>query len=359
LPQRSEISDACKKATLENEARKTLAQIFGGLILLAGLAFTWLTVQSTWESIDLTRQEQITARFSRAVDQLASEKLEARLGGVYALERIAKDSEDDHRTMVEVLAAFVREESRREADQDKQRSTGELGEMRSSGRTSLPTDVQAALTVLGRRYGWRGVAARDWQTARSEFEPDPLNLSKTNLAGANLHGANFSGANLRGADLSRVDFSDANLREADLSGAYFRNADLSEANLRDADLSEANLSWTYLRDADLIDVDLFGANLTGAILDHSDMSRATIYRTNLSDAHLINADLDGAKFEEATLIDASLLGTYLPRADLRGAAGVTQDQIKWVNTCNATTRLPPGLRCPPPDKSRRADADGT
>ena len=42
--------------------------------------------------LDITRQGQITERFTRAIDQLGSEKLEIRLGGIYSLERIDKES---------------------------------------------------------------------------------------------------------------------------------------------------------------------------------------------------------------------------------------------------------------------------
>ncbi len=37
--------------------------------------------------------------------------LEVRLGGIYALERIARDSPKDHWTIMEVLTAYVRENS--------------------------------------------------------------------------------------------------------------------------------------------------------------------------------------------------------------------------------------------------------
>jgi hypothetical protein len=47
------------------------------------------------------------------VEQLGSDKLEVRLGGIYSLERISKESPDDYWTVMENLTAFVRERSRR------------------------------------------------------------------------------------------------------------------------------------------------------------------------------------------------------------------------------------------------------
>ena len=62
-----------------------------------------------------------------------------RIGGIYALERVARDSRRDHPTVMEVLAAFVREQWPPAED------SGEPPE-----RTTRP-DVQAAATVIGRR----------------------------------------------------------------------------------------------------------------------------------------------------------------------------------------------------------------
>jgi len=72
---------------LQNSHRATLAQILGGVLLLA-------TLCPTWKSIVVNQQTalhgQHTELFTRAIDQLGSEKTEVRLGGIYALGRIAQ-----------------------------------------------------------------------------------------------------------------------------------------------------------------------------------------------------------------------------------------------------------------------------
>jgi hypothetical protein len=42
------------------------------------------------------------------MDQLGSKEIDVRLGGIYALERIARGSKEDHPQIVEVLTAYVR-----------------------------------------------------------------------------------------------------------------------------------------------------------------------------------------------------------------------------------------------------------
>ncbi len=67
---------------------QTTAQLVGGSALLAGLYLTWRTLQ-------VNQEGQITERFSRAIEHLGDDRLAVRLGGIYALERIARDSPRD------------------------------------------------------------------------------------------------------------------------------------------------------------------------------------------------------------------------------------------------------------------------
>ena len=92
------------RATAEASTRTGLIAGLAGLAALGGLIFTARTYR-------LTEQGHITDRYTKAIEQLGSDKLDLRLGGIYALERIAVDSKRDHPTVVEVLSAFVREHS--------------------------------------------------------------------------------------------------------------------------------------------------------------------------------------------------------------------------------------------------------
>ena len=126
-------------------------QGFAGLAVLAGLLFTWRQVRDT-------RQGQVTDRYTRAIDQLGQPSPELRVGAIYALERIARDSAADRRTIVEVLATFVRLHTRL--------SPGTEGRSRPPGLAArlaaaeVPMEplrkraphIQAAITVLGRLH---------------------------------------------------------------------------------------------------------------------------------------------------------------------------------------------------------------
>ena len=81
--------------------------------LAAGLAIAGVTLMRHFAQTEADRQRRITESFSKAIEQLGSDKLEVRLGGIYALERISQESPQDHWTVMENLTAFVRERTRR------------------------------------------------------------------------------------------------------------------------------------------------------------------------------------------------------------------------------------------------------
>jgi uncharacterized protein YjbI with pentapeptide repeats len=280
--------DAKDAIALENSVRQTVAQALGGLALLIGLLLTWrnlrITQRTSEETLRIAEEGKITDRFSKAIEQLGNETIEIKLGGIYALERIARDSEKDHQTIMEVLTTFIRERSpnlRRYSYEDED---GMPMEPPTEEGVPRPA-VQAALTVIGRRM-------RIFENG----EDQPLDLFGTSLWDMNLDGAHLEGANLSESRLDATRF-----RGASLMGSQFKMASLLHANLREANLARANLESASLRWADLED-----ANLTESQFDAADLENANLRRANLNRAHLVRANLKGARIREANLEGANL-----------------------------------------------------
>jgi uncharacterized protein YjbI with pentapeptide repeats len=256
LPQRQvarlalKIRDPKARADTEDNFRKTVGQALGGAAVLigAGLAYVQFTQQqkTQQQSAEISRQASrdllISNQVSKGFEQLAGATIPMRLGGIYALEGVMNTSEQYRLPVFEALCAYVRD-----------------GTRNPKGEDPPATDVQAALTVIGR--GPRPAA----------------NLSQAKIPHANLVNANLSSADLTGADLSS-----ARLDGASLFGAVLSSADLNGADLTGADLHGADLTGT----------DLHGANLTGA---------------NLTLANLRDVKLDGrAQLDQACGTEAKL-----------------------------------------------------
>ena len=328
-----EINNVTKEAELENQYRATLAQILGSVAIGIGLYYTWRRIgiaekelQATQDNLKVTqeiadnnlkvsKEGQITERFTRAVDQLGNPAMEIRLGGIYALERISKESEDDYWPIMEILTAYVRKNSCiGVGDNNKvihismdiqanESTTSEVPEVR---KVSL--DIQAIITVLGKR-----------KHSFKDGEDKRLNLVMVYLEGADLSGANLEGADLRKTHLEGADLSGAHLEGADLSGAHLEGAAFCEASLRrtfisESKLKEAGLKGTHLERAKLSGAHLEKSRLIGAHLEKADLREAHLEKSWLNGAHLEGANLRGAHLE-----GANLRGAHLERADLSGA----------------------------------------
>ncbi|MGK7896975.1 MAG: pentapeptide repeat-containing protein [Xenococcus sp. (in: cyanobacteria)] len=216
--------------------------------VFAGIALVF-NYYSTQEDQRLTQERLFTDRFSKAVEQLGREKDETvRIGGIYALERIANDSPKDYWTIMEILTSYVRQNS---PLPEKEQET-----------KPIDIDVQAALTVIGRLI----VTEKNFNELE---EGKSIDLTNTNLTEANFTEANLTEANLTrielykanltGANLSKTNLQKASLQEAILKKANLINTDLKGAALLKADLRQANFSAT-----NLIGADLFCANLSQA-----------------------------------------------------------------------------------------------
>jgi hypothetical protein len=246
------------------------------------------SAEAALENAKAAQDKQITERFTKAVEQLASQEIAVRLGGIYALERIAKDSKKDHWTIMEVLTAFVREPPPLKAALEEEKPLLELPPYIQKAKDDkqpqkLRIDIQAALTVIGRR-----------DTAK-DLENQKLDLRNTDIAGANLskanlQGANFYQANLQGANLHGVNLEGAKLDEANLQWAKLCNAKLQKARLPRANLGHASLNWAELQGAILN-----WAELQGTILDYARLEMAYLCYVNLQEARLSNTKLEGAK----------------------------------------------------------------
>jgi uncharacterized protein YjbI with pentapeptide repeats len=344
---------------VENEARKTLAQIVGGAAVLVGLYFTW-------SSIEVSREGQVTERFTHAIDQLGSDKSETRVGGIYALERIARNSERDHWPIMEVLTAYVRDNApwppekalSSKDDQPKQSVKKTMGLIPRQISPKPSIDIQAILTVLGRRK-------RAYEKVRERWLQQ-LDLSWTDLRGAvfwgaHLEGANLQGAHLDGADLrlaafTAADFEDAHLEGAilqgtRLEGANFRRAYLDTAIVEMAQLEGADMTGVRLRGADLSSANLKHAHLGGAHMERAELDGAYLEGTSFAGAQLEGADFWGAQLKGALLADAQLKGAnfegahldgaYLWGANLQGVKNLTVEQLSTVRTLHQALIDPP------------------
>jgi hypothetical protein len=223
----------------KNTTRTSMVALLVGMV---GVGSFLLAIRS----YHLARAGQVTDRYTKAVDQLGErDKPQVRVGGVYALERIARDSPPDQRAVIDVLVAHIRE--------------GRAQAPSHAPASEIPIDLAAALQVLGRLN-------------RGDERPI-YDLRELDLRGASLPGANFSHCWFDGTQLD-----DASLIGANLRGAVLEKASLTGAKLAGADLIRADLTGVRLDGADFLKTKVMSGQLT-------DRQKESVINWNLAEVY--------------------------------------------------------------------------
>ena len=352
----------------ENESLSTtirnLGLIIGGVIAI--ILAVWRSrvaerqAGTAQAQADIAQQSLLNERYQRGAEMLGSPVLPVRLGGIFALRRLAEEHpEQYHIQIVELFCAFVRNPT-------------EDSSVYMQGR--LREDIQAVLTSIGRRGGAcltierKGDFKLDLHGANLSFaQLSGLNLARADLSYAKLDHASFFdmpfkrpdlsdptpsgpdqpqvrisvdmepvGPDLAGLEGRLADMSLAILRGANLSGSRLLGTDLSGAELSGANLSNCEVIYTNLRMAVLFGASLSGtfildSNLTGAKLAHANLANAQFPSTKLYGANLFGASIGGADFSGAVLSKEN--GKYV-------ATGLTQEQLDKVKVNSSN---PPDL----------------
>jgi uncharacterized protein YjbI with pentapeptide repeats len=302
----------------ENEARKSLAQLLGGMAFLA-------TFYVTWSSFSVERDKASTEEFTKAVEQISKQEIAVRIGGAYALERLSRSSPRDYDNVISVLTEALR--NGEQTNFDKRTNDRPLIVPRADD------DMQVMAQILGRRL----VLSTSHETA--------LNLSNADLRGVRGRDGHFEWANFGDADLRSAYFNGTHLAHASFigsTGTVIPVPDAALASENKAAIEQAtklpsqpcttpNIFTSQLRSISFPDADL-----TGALFDSARFEGASFNHANLVGASFKYALLQRAKFTGADLKGVDFKGAHLEGADFTGAIDFSPSQLATAITDNCT-----------------------
>lgn len=266
------------------------------------------------------RQGLLNERYQKGAEMLGSGVLSVRMGGIYALQRLAEEHPKEYVVQIlRLLCAFVRHPTSDEP-------TRSLGQ--DEAEEALREDVQTIMEFIGYRQKSMGDTGFP-----SDFRLDlrGADLNRIQLRGANLSNANLRGANMSGAQLARANLSYSQLENANLSGALADHANclwtqFGSAEMTDIRLAVANCTNASMFKANLSGAIMVGANLSGAGFQNADLSHAHLMGCNLIGVHLSGSDISGVRFATPSN-DEMTPGTWLiPSTPIQG---LTQSQIDY------------------------------
>ena len=328
--------------------RQSIAAQHQAEIIQSQVAIAQDQINIAQRQADTAQQGLLNERYQKGAEMLGSNALTLRLGGIFALQRLAEEHpEQYHVQITRLFCAFVRPAE----------IPSEPPDMIPEPNPVPPTaDIQAIMDAIGAREEHRQMledqekyrlwlslvklsaaslgranlssAQMDWawldradlrETNLSGATVDNSALDYAWLGGAKLVGTSFRSAGLQGASFwgltgpirTLPTYADAvwdeGLLTADLTGAHLNSSNMSIAQLQGSDLSRANLTYTVLRGADLSDTNLFGAvfaraNLSGTkFSDNGERPARGLTQYQLDEAW---ADLDNPPYLEG-VVDAS------------------------------------------------------
>ncbi len=266
--------------------------------------------EAAHRQVETAEQSLLNERYQQGAEMLGNDVLSVRLGGIYALERLATENPAVYYLQItRLLCAFVRNPT-----QDEQSEARQVG----TGKPTPREDVEAAVRSLS--------GCHELQHSESGHLKHRLDLTNSELAGTKLghtvlDGTFFDNSNLASADLQFATLSGSQFLQTCLTDADLSNADLSGARFLAANLSNARLSFTYSPGAEFINTDLSSSWLAG---------------TDLSNAKFI-----GSKLAGAVLHGVNLSGAELSASGNYPASGLTQTQL---NEAEADLKNPPRLK---------------
>ncbi|KAB8183283.1 hypothetical protein FH608_049465 [Nonomuraea phyllanthi] len=213
----------------------------GAIALLLGVRRQWLGERAQAHQEYDAAQKRITELYAKAVDQLGDDSAAVRLGGLYALERVAQANVELRQTIVDVICAYLRMPSGAAEERGAEETAGSESQKLSQDRQ----DRQVRLTaqrILTKHLKRRSSGSQDFQEFWADID---LDLRGARLVDTDFRecaarkaifnqavfegDANFWGASFEG----RVDFWGASFGGADFGGAVFeKDAEFGKSTFR-------------------------------------------------------------------------------------------------------------------------------
>jgi hypothetical protein len=223
------IPGALNQANTRIEAVRTALAAGAGTGAAVGLLLAFRRQQHQEVATALTEldatEKRITELYGKAVEQLGSDKAAVRLGGLYALERLAQGNPDHRQTITNVICAYLRMPFPVETDLQPPTTASEQPEG-VPGQADPRTDAvfpswtrEAWVQEREVRLTAQDILARHLKCPTDQDRPPEYWPVMLNLVGAHLIDTDFSACRLLNSRFEKATFSgDTWFEETTFSG---------------------------------------------------------------------------------------------------------------------------------------------
>jgi uncharacterized protein YjbI with pentapeptide repeats len=362
------------------DTRILFVNIGAGILAITGIYLTWRRTKALDKKnkidIDNNDNNLTLQQFFKASELLANnDNITARLSGIYLFEKIMNKNEEYHWQIVELLSAYIREHRNNELfEVGRCEDTGKLNiETETATHTNfyeveedvgydenfekikkkvkyyrvpVEKDIQAILTVLGRRnleYE-KDENGKNLKKYISELHINidnnkeiienyklfqiikNLDLKNVNLYKANLTDVHFENANCMGSHFIYADCNLAYFENANCKGANFENALCVGSHFENAICAISNFKTAMCNDT----------HFEHAICTETHFEYARCYKAHFEYAHCMNAHFENAICKGAYFNNANCADIYFNKTRLEDAHFYKTENLTSKILCQAS-----------------------
>jgi len=262
--------DKAQVIDLENKLRQTYSQIIGGLVVIIGFYISY----NNFVSIKFKQNTEI---LSNCLNQLTDSSQTIRIGSIYTLSKLASNSEEDKKIVLEILCDFLSNDS-----------TGS----RSKKETTLALKIIANTPKMISSENDRLFI---YNTLFYNLVLSDLNFSEVNFPQCKFQNCFISSSSFKNSSLSDSEFYQCLMRTTNFNKVRAVNIRFLSCDLSDSDFSNAQLNSALFSDCHLEKVNfyksLFGPSFTPKHLgSFNNFLKDTI---NYSKTRIEKSDLTG------------------------------------------------------------------
>lgn len=286
---------------IDQDAIRNLILLAAGII---GWFFLIRRTKAIEQDVEIAAQNLTIDRLNRAIQQLDSEKVYVRLGGITGLEQIATTQDRESKRIARILVSFIRTRATEDSEEVELKEENEFDAYRAK-RLDIETAVNALARIASK------LERQEQFQQHGDKKQDLCNLESLDLRGLRLENANLSRFNLAGTDFS---------------GTWMRRVNFTGALLFKITRTRRKFSAIFFR----------------AFLDQANFTDAY-----MNGAIFTKAQLVSAKFDNVVMQNVILNRAIINNAHFENSRGLTQEQINKASYWGGDLHLPDGLELPP------------
>lgn len=271
-----------KTTNPKGEFLKVILQIIGGIILIFGAYYSLQVVKSANDGNELIERGNTAERFKDAISMLEANSSNTRLGGIYALDNIAKDNIEYREQVFNILVSYINN------------TTSKLpswSELSKSDRFKIQPSIEIR-TIMKLLFFKENYFYRDLD-------------------------ATFENAKLYGSDFDDFDFSRSIIINSEIQNSSFQKAWFIESVVQGSDFTFSDFTRTIFTGSTISDSSAFVCcsfyfnSFTGCKLRGTDFSCSSINNPVFDGASVSKCSFDG--------VDISTIGEQFGGGSIMGA----------------------------------------